>query len=68
MEALNAIKESFLKAKQKSSQNEPRFIKDQMVEIGQTAQQSLMRFLKELKTYILNINDIIYDKQMHAYL
>ena len=39
-----------------------------MVEIGQTAQQSLMRFLKELKTYILNINDIIYDKQMHAYL
>ena len=39
-----------------------------MVEIGQTAQQSLMRFLKELKTYILSINDIIYDKQMHAYL
>ena len=39
-----------------------------MVEIGLTAQQSLMRFLKELKTFILSIDDIIYDKKMHAYL
>lgn len=62
LDALNSIKDSFIKAKDKSQHNEPRFIKDQMVEISQSAQLSLLRFLQELKQHILSVPDIIFDK------